>query len=197
VRAHERLGAVYEAQKEPSAALREYKAGLAKEPAHAGCLQGVKRLGGGGGSGKQLPKQKQPPARATPHPHNPTPTAAPPTTTPPAPLPKGAGIAAAFAGFDVEVRSLAGRGRGVVARRAMDAGDLVLDARPMSCVVSDKYSRTHCHACFQPLPPLASSAVSCRAKCGGVVYCCHRCCEADPLHAAGECQVLALTLGLR
>ena len=41
VRAHERLCAVYEAQKDPAAALREYKARLAKDPGQEGCARGA------------------------------------------------------------------------------------------------------------------------------------------------------------
>ena len=189
VRAHERLGAIYEAQKDPAAALREYEAGLAKQPGHAGCARGIKSLsssaglkkqagaqpltaaasggGGGGGGGGQV---KAPGA--------PTDGAA-----------QGDCVAAAFAGFDVEVKTLAGRGRGVVARRALAAGALAVEARPMACVVHDKYSSTHCHFCFKPLAEQAR--VTCRAKCGGVVYCSKACAAADTVHTDGECQVLA------
>jgi hypothetical protein len=40
-------------------------------------------------------------------------------------------------------------GRGLLAARALDAGELVMTSEPFACAVHDKYSEDVCHGCFR------------------------------------------------
>ena len=211
VRAHERLGAVYEAQKDFSAALAEYQAGLAIDPSHKGCASSAKSVAdrinrinppGSGGAVEAAPPKasafafankpaasaatvKTAPSAAT--------AASPSLSTAPSTRDMSANhkcIRDALSAYEVEVRSAAGRGRCVFAKGALGRGEVVLEARPMGCAVNDKYSELVCHYCFGLLPTIKAMQVKCSGGCGGVVYCKKQCAEADKLHQIGECQVL-------
>ena len=215
VRAHERLGAVYEAQKDFSAALAEYQAGLALDPSHQGCASGAKSAAKhvkSPAAPEAAPKKATsfsfankpsaatslPPSAAVPAASSKT---TPSTATSAAPSSCTASSARdssrphkcildALSAYEVEVKSVAERGRCVFAKGAIGRGQVVLETRPMAYAVNDKYSEEVCHYCFGLLPSMKAMQVKCSGGCGGVVYCKKQCAEADKLHKIAECQAL-------
>jgi tetratricopeptide (TPR) repeat protein len=215
VRAHERLGAVYEAQKDFSAALAEYQAGLALDPSHQGCTSGarsaakhVRSPAAPGAAPKKATSfsfANKPAAATSPPPSAAVPAASskttPSATTAAAPSSCTASSARdsstphkcildALSAYQVEVKSVARRGRCVFAKGAIGRGQVVLEARPMAYAVNDKYNEEVCHYCFGLLPAMKAMQFKCSGGCGGVVYCRKQCAEADKLHQISECQVL-------
>ena len=50
----------------------------------------------------------------------------------------------------LDVRSEDGMGRYFVAKQALSAGQVVLQAKPTAAVLSDAFLASHCSGCFHP-----------------------------------------------
>ncbi|GAA5913058.1 hypothetical protein JCM6882_005550 [Rhodosporidiobolus microsporus] len=91
----------------------------------------------------------------------------------------------------LEVRKLAGRGRGVVAKQAIPAGTTLLQTAPLLSVLDNRNLATHCSFCFrsQDDTPTQKPLSQC-SLCHIVQYCSAACQQADwKLHKV-ECKAL-------
>ena len=91
-------------------------------------------------------------------------------------------------GFSIE--SLDGRGRGVVSRRPLNGGDVIMQEIPLASVVLEEWAAYVCHQCFCMVPRLASCAACkqvgwCSEECERIGAVAHRAggshCECDAL----------------
>jgi hypothetical protein len=88
----------------------------------------------------------------------------------------------------VEVKTLEGRGRGLIATRDLRPGELLIEEPAVAHVLADKYVGDTCHWCFEPLTS-PEKAVSCR-KCMSAVWCSTNCAMAARMGHAGECAAI-------